>query len=135
MSDLAAICAEQGIEIIPKETAYHRGPNQTCAGQTLARILEKRGAGNLRQTLTTIVETKNNNRQLVAPVIWAVSDISAAYPDWFGSTWLDVFDRIELAELHKTAKANKALAKPRQAIATILFCILAPNFTDQGRLI
>lgn len=135
--DLSAICAESGVEMIPKEDSCRRGPNQTCAGQTLARILEKRGPANLRQTIMTIVETRNNNRQLVAPVIWAVSDLLAAYPDWVGSAWFDAFDEIELAEVHKTAKLNKLLAKPRQAIATMLFGMLAPKFIDkpQGRLI
>jgi hypothetical protein len=80
----------------------------------------------------SIVETKPNKRALIAPVIWAISDVLQAYPDWFGDTWLQVMDGIDLAEMFEQASANRRIAQPRALIATLLFERMRPNFADQA---
>lgn len=107
------------------------------AGNTLERIRKEHGAEHLRSVLISIVETTNNKRMLVAPVIWAVSDILLAHPTWFGGEWLDAMDAIDLAEMHERAKANRRAAQPRQAISTMLFETLSKRFkvVEQERLI
>lgn len=134
-SALASICAELGITVIP--VTKQRGPMETCAINTLARVLNDHGPEHLRSVLMAIVETENNKRMLVAPVIWAVSDILLAHPSWFGGEFLDAMDRIELADMHERAKANRQAAQPRQAIATMLFDVLRKDFQpeEQERLL
>lgn len=132
---LASICSELGITVIP--VTKQRGPMETCAVNTLDRIMTDHGAAHLRSVLMAIVETTNNKRMLVAPVIWAVSDILLAHPKWFGGDFLDAMDRIDLTEMHGLAKANRDAAQPRQAIATMLFEQLRKTFhvEEQERLI
>lgn len=132
---LAKICAELEIVVIP--TTKHRGTMETCAVNTMARILGDHGEQHLRSVLMSIVETENNKRMLVAPVIWALSDILAAHPSWFGGDFLQAMDQIDLAEMHERAKANRQAAQPRQAIATMLFEKLSHTFQveEQARLI
>lgn len=135
MTDLPAILSELGITIVP--VTKQRDVMETCAGNTLERIRKEHGAEHLRSVLISIVETTNNKRMLVAPVIWAVSDILLAHPTWFGGEWLDAMDKIDLAEMHERAKANRRAAQPRQAIATMLFEMLSKRFqvVEQERLI
>lgn len=132
---LASICDELGITVIP--VTKQRGLMETCAVNTLARILSDHGPEHLRSVLMAIVETENNKRMLVAPVIWAVSDILLAHPSWFGGDFLEAMDRIDLAEMHELAKANREAAQPRQAIATMLFDELRKDFQpeEQARLL
>jgi hypothetical protein len=127
---LANICTELGISIVP--VTKQRGPMETYAVNTLARIASEHGEGHLRSVLLTIVETANNQRQLVAPVIWAVSDILLAHPSWFGGELLDAMDAVDLADMHELAKANRRAAQPRQAMATMLFERLRERFGAQG---
>lgn len=135
MTDLSAILSELGIAIVP--VTKQRDVMETCAGNTLERIRKEHGAEHLRSVLISIVETTNNKRMLVAPVIWAVSDILLAHPSWFGGEWLDAMDKIDLAEMHERAKANRRAAQPRQAISTMLFETLSKRFkvVEQERLI
>lgn len=135
MTDLPAILSELGIAIVP--VTKQRDVMETCAGNTLERIRKEHGAEHLRSVLISIVETTNNKRMLVAPVIWAVSDILLAHPAWFGGEWLDAMDKIDLAEMHERAKANRRAAQPRQAISTMLFETLSKRFkvVEQERLI
>lgn len=132
---LASICSEIGITVIP--VTKHRDVMETCAVNTLERILRDHGPEHLRSTLISIVETENNKRMLVAPVIWALSDILAAHPAWFGGDFLQAMDSIDLPEMHERTKANRKAAQPRQAIATMLFEKLNRTFhvEDQARLI
>jgi hypothetical protein len=132
---LASICNELGIRVVP--VTKHREPMETCAVNTLVRILNDHGPEHLRSVLMSIVETENNKRMLVAPIIWAVSDILSAHPSWFSGTFLEAMDKIDLAEMHERAKANREAAQPRQAIATMLFEELRKNFQpeEQARLI
>ena len=135
MTDLPAILSELGIAIVP--VTKQRYVMETCAGNTLERIRKEYGAEHLRSVLISIVETTNNKRMLVAPVIWAVSDILLAHPTWFGGEWLEAMDAVDLAEMHERAKANRRAAQPRQAISTMLFETLSKRFkvVEQERLI
>lgn len=132
---LTSICSELGIVVVP--VTKQRGPMETCAVNTLEHILRDHGEGHLRSVLMAIVETTNNKRMLVAPVIWAVSDILLAHPSWFGGDFLEAMDRIDLADMHELAKANRDAAQPRQAIATMLFDRLREQFQpeEQERLL
>ena len=132
---LSAICAELGITVIP--TNRYRGTMETHAVNTLERILRESGAEHLRSTLIAIVETENNKRALVAPVILGMSDLLLAHPSWFGGDFLAAMDGIDLIEMHERAKANREGATPRQAICTMLFERLSIMFhvEQQGRLL
>jgi hypothetical protein len=132
---LASICSELNVAVIP--VTKHRDVMETCAVNTLERILRDHGPEHLRSTLISIVETENNKRMLVAPIIWAVSDVLLAHPSWFGGEFLQAMDRIHLADMHERAKANRRAAQPRQAIATMLFEELSKTFKveEQERLI
>lgn len=112
-----------------------RGPAQTCAAQTIQRILNEHGEGHAILTLRTIVESENNRSELVAPVIWAVSDIIRAHPSWAdtGLAFLEAFDAIDLGQLRALAKANRRAVAPRKAIATMLFQHLQPVFGEKQR--
>jgi hypothetical protein len=135
---LASICAELGVKVVPNERSRTRGPGETCAEKAMERLLEKHGAGHLTIVLKSIVETEGNELQLVAPVIYAVSDIVLAYPEWTATTaWLDALDKANLAGMWSHAKANRKAAKPRPAISTMLYSFLKPIFVEepQGRLL
>jgi hypothetical protein len=137
MRALADICRDLEIEIVP--TAVRRSPGQTCAAQTMQRILEEHGEGHLILTLRTILESGNNRLELVAPTLWAVSDIILAHPTWTetGLAFIEAFDAIDLSDLRSRAKANRRAVAPRKAIATMLFEHLRPVFESdqQGRMI
>lgn len=132
---LASICAEVGIAVIP--VTKQRDLMETCAVNTLERVLANHGEEHLRSVLISIVETENNKRMLVAPVLLAVSDVLLAHPSWFGGDFLSAMDAIDLANMHERAKANRRAAQPRQAIATMLFEQLREKFqvVEQERLI
>lgn len=117
--NLSDILAELEIVIVP--LTKQRGARETFADNTMVRILAEHGAGHLRSVLMSIVETGDNSKMLIAPVIWAISDVLLAHPSWFGSGWLDALDKIDLSDMHERAKANRQAAQPRQAIATMLF--------------
>lgn len=131
---LSAILDELGVVVVP--VTKQRAPMETCAVNTLARILNDHGSEHLRSVLMSIVETENNKRMLVAPVIWAVSDILLAHPSWFGGDFLEAMDQIDLSELYDRAKTNRRAAQPRQAVATMLFDTLRQQFQseEQARL-
>lgn len=128
---LAGICDELGIRVVP--VTKQREPMETCAVNTLTRILNDHGPEHLRSVLMSIVETENNKRMLVAPVIWAVSDTLLAHPSWFSGAFLEAMDRIDLADMHERAKANREAAQPRQAIATMLFEELRNDFQPEAQ--
>lgn len=135
---LAKICSEMEIRIVTNSQRSGRRlrPCETAAVHTITRILGRHGEGHLVMVLRTIIESENNNRELVAPVIQAVSRIILAHPDWAetGSAWLEAFDAIDLTDLRLKAKANKRASNPRDAIAAMLFERLKDRF-EQPRLI
>jgi len=118
---LRDICRDLDIEII--EVHQTRGPGQTCAVQTLQRILDERGEGHFVMVMRTIMESENNKYELVAPTMWAVSDTILNHPTWAdtGLAWLEFFDTVDLAELARLAKQNKKTVPARRAIATMIF--------------
>ena len=85
-------------------------------------FLAQHGYGHTKLVLTSIHETRSNARGLVAPVIWAVSDLIVAHPAWADrvSDWLAAFDKVDICHLRAFAKQNKSAVKPRAAIATLL---------------
>jgi hypothetical protein len=133
---LAAILDDLGIAVIPFERYRH--PGETHAAETMQRILDRRGAGHLTFVLRSIVETINNKRELVAPMLWAISDMAIAHPEWTQTTqWLDAIDSIDLEEIRHIAKANRNAAPLRPAIATMIYLHLREVFDpkDQRKLI
>jgi hypothetical protein len=128
---LADICHELEIEIVDIRQSRSRRPGQTCAERTLLKILGDEGSAHLRSVLMSIMETENNKLMLVAPVIWAISDVLRGHPDWLGDTWFKALDKIDLAELYINAKKSREAVAPRQAIATMIIERLRPLFVDQ----
>jgi hypothetical protein len=128
---LAGLLREFNVEVIDNRQNHSRKARQTCAGKTLSRVFRLRGYDHLRSVLMSICETRPNKRALVAPVIWAISDVLHAYPDWFGDTWLTTMDGTHLAELFERASANRRIAQPRAAIATLIFERMRPHFPDR----
>lgn len=114
------ICADLDVEIVP--TAARRGAGQSCASQTMKRILDEHGEGHLILVLRSIAETGNNKAELVAPTIWALSDLIRAHPSWVekGLGWFEALDQVDLGELRAHAKANRRAVAPRRALATML---------------
>jgi len=133
---LAEICEEFGVEIVDVSESS-RKPGQTCARKILQKVLTDEGEAHLRSVLITIMETENNKRMLVRPVILAVSDVLRTYPSWFGDTWLRQFDRIELSELYEDAKRDREGVAPRYSMVARLIDRLRPHFNEepQARLL
>lgn len=132
---LADLLAELEIKAISIQR--YRGPMETMAVETMEHILERYGYAHLKMVLMSIVETANNKRELVAPTIWAVSDLVRAHPGWSGrvSDWLAAFDKVDLGQLRAFAKRNRQVVKPRAALATMLYGFLRAELESQGRLI
>ena len=113
MPDVTSICSEFGIAVVPPCRRRTEGPAlETCAASTLQRLLSYWGESHLREALLSIVESAGNERWLIAPAIWAVSDLRLAHPNWFGGDWLDALDAIDLAAVYETAKVNRKLRSP-----------------------
>ena len=87
---LADILGEMDIKIVGLQR--YRGPMETMAVGSLERILRQHGYAHLKMVLMSIVETRNNKRELVAPVIWAISDLIRAHPAWAdrATEWLSL---------------------------------------------
>ena len=130
----AGLLREFHVEVIDNARNRSRAPRQTCAGKTLANIFRLRGYDHLRAVVMTIVETRPNKRALIAPVIRAVSDVLNAYPGWFGDAWFQVMDGIDLAQMFERASANRSIALPRSAIATLIFSRMHKQFPDNVRV-
>jgi hypothetical protein len=128
--DLATICSEFGIEIVPNHV--RRGPMQSYAGKTMETLIRKHGAAHLRMVLMTIVETENHANALAEPILWAVSDVVLAHPSWVdtGSEWLSTFDKIDLLDLWGRVKVGRT-PSAREAIAAILIDRLSVIFPPE----
>lgn len=109
-----------------------REPGETCAEGTLRRLLDRHGEAHLHDVLTIIMETKNNRRALVAPVITAVSATLLAHQGWYARNaglFLEVVDRVRLQDLHARAKRHRRSGvEPWKGIATMLAEELASVF-------
>lgn len=133
---LASICADLEIQVIP--TKRYRHPMETHAGETMQRLLDHHGPGHLALVLRSIAETENNKRELVAPMLWAISDTILAHPTWPATTeWLDALDSVDLAGIREIAKANRRGSALRPAINTMIYLHLRQIFDapKQGRLL
>jgi hypothetical protein len=128
---LAGLLREFNVGVVPITQSRTRAARQTCAGKTLAKIFRERGYDHLRSVLMSFCESSRPNKvMLVAPVIWAVSDVLAARPAWFGGEWLTAMDEVNLAELFALASANRRIAPARSAIATLIFDRMRQQFPD-----
>jgi len=130
---LAGLLREFNVDVVDNARAWRRSARQTCAGKTLARIFELRGYEHLRSVIISICETKNNKKMLVAPVIWAVSDVLHMRPEWFGDRWLGGLDEVALEQLYEQAKLIRRIVKPRFAMATLLIDDMKKYFVDQPK--
>lgn len=130
--ELAGLLDELAITVV--STKGYRAPMTTMAIETMESIIEQRGYENLKLTLMSIAETENNKRELVAPTIWAVSDLVLAHPNWASrvSDWCNSFDKIDLGHLLDFAKENRLAIKPRAALATLLFGFLHAKLEAAG---
>jgi hypothetical protein len=91
---MSSICAEFGIAVVPPCRRRKGGAAlEPCAASTLQRLSSDRGESHLREVLLSIAESAGNDRSLTAPVIWAVSDLLLAHPNWLGGDWLDALIR------------------------------------------
>jgi len=124
---LARICRNLSIKVVP--VSQRRKVRQTIAVKTMERILTDHGPEHLTLVLRSIVETKYNRMELVAPTMLAISDIIIAHPAWAATTnWLDAIDGANLAAMRARARANRRAVQPRAAIATLLFEHLRGTF-------
>ena len=78
---LAKLCSALEIKLVPVTRGRVRA-NETAAVATLRRILTKHGEQHLVMLIRTIAESEGNARALVAPIIWAISDLMLAFPAW-----------------------------------------------------
>jgi hypothetical protein len=128
---VAKICAELGVEIC-KPNEHQAVPGKTTAKATLERIYRDHGEGHLILVLRTITETENAYIRMDAFILHAISDLIAAHPEWSntGLRWLEVFDKIDLAEMQAHAKFNRNVVSQRSAIATMLYQELSRAFEE-----
>lgn len=128
MRDLAAICADVGVEILPTTATVRAG--QTTARSTLQQILEDRGEGHVIQLLRTFTETENHRARIDAFALYAISDIMVSRPAWAdsGLRWYEIFDAIDIAAAQRQAKLNRDVVPQRYGVASALFCDLHSAF-------
>src|ERR1700722_19040983 len=108
-----AILADLEIEVIP--TRQRREPMQTKAGQILRAIFRDHGEGHLIMLLRTITDSNGNEFALIAPCLWAVSDVMRPHPAWrnHGLEWIEGFDGSDLIGMQKIASANRKASPQR----------------------
>lgn len=130
---LATICSDLGITVVHPSKHRPHVPMHTAAENTLESILADYGGNHLRDVLTAITASENNKHMLIAPVIKAVSKIMVEHSTWYEESagkFLEAMDRADLAKLHQQAKADRKIAQPQQAIATLLLEELRKEFRD-----
>jgi len=122
------ICSDLGVSIIAWKEPY--GPLRTKSPKIIRIVLDRHGEGHLIIVLRTIIESTGNECALIAPVIWAVSDLILAHPKWpdHGLAWIEAFDNIDLLDLARKARANRKAVQKRPAMAAMLYERLAPIF-------
>lgn len=123
---------EMGIAVIP--TTKGRCDGETCAVATVAAIIERYDVGHAALVVRSIAETEGNERQLISPVLWSLSDLIAAYPEWAAtSRWLEAFDDIDIGAFVDEARRNRAACPLRPAITTFLGAMLRQVFDPEGK--
>ncbi|WP_051677261.1 hypothetical protein [Bradyrhizobium sp. URHD0069] len=128
--ELASICAELEIEVIPPHVT--RTPGTTKCGNTFERIRRRYGEGHLILLLRTIMESENNRMALVEPVIWAISDVMLANPRWpsRGLEWLAAFDEIDLCEVWAASKEANGAPPERHGVASKITELMQKRFGE-----
>jgi hypothetical protein len=83
--------------------------------------------------LRTFTETENRRVRIGAFALYAISDIMIAYPAWAdsGLRWFEVFDGINLADIQRQAKANRATVPQRYGVAALLHRELNAAFAEK----
>ncbi|THK35636.1 DUF3102 domain-containing protein [Ensifer sp. MPMI2T] len=121
-----SICAEFDVEIIPANEFPK--PGQTRAIVTMRRILVKRGEGHFRLVMSTLAETKGNHWLIEECSLWAVSDLILACSEWIdenASTWLELWDRIELGSIMLAADHLRGTTPLRHALTALIYSRLS----------
>jgi hypothetical protein len=121
MRDLAAICADVGVEVLPTTATVRAG--QTTARSTLQQILEDRGEGHVIQLLRTFTEAENHRARIDTFALYAISDIMVSRPAWAdsGLRWYEIFDAIDIAAAQRQAKLDRDVVPQRYGVASALF--------------
>jgi hypothetical protein len=125
MSDVAAICAEFGIQIVPANV--YPLPGQTRAVATLRRIMHRHGKGHLRLVVATLAETKGNQGLINEYSAWAVSDLIRACSDWVENRteeWFSAWDEIPLGWVMWQCQELSGVIAQRQALAGMMYMLL-----------
>jgi hypothetical protein len=132
MRDALQLFDQLDIKYIPSREAQRRGPMSTCCGNVVERLIRSRGVEHATIVLRAIVESEGNSGELIADIIFAISDIVRMHPRWvdLGLQWLEAFDKINLASIRRTAKATGAV--PLHSAVMVLLCaelerILGPS--------
>jgi len=83
--------------------------------------------------LRTFTETENRRVRIGAFALYAISDIMIAYPAWAdsGLRWFEVFDGINLADIQRQAKANRATVPQRYGVSALLHRELNAAFAEK----
>ena len=83
--------------------------------------------------MRTFTETENRRVRIGAFALYAISDIMIAYPAWgdSGLRWFEVFDGINLADIQRQAKANRATVPQRYGVAALLHRELNAAFAEK----
>ncbi|MGX1256633.1 DUF3102 domain-containing protein [Sinorhizobium fredii] len=121
-----SICAEFDVEIIPANEFPK--PGETRAAATMRRILNKRGEGHLRLVLSTLAETKGNGWLIEEWSLWAVSDLILVCSEWIdenASTWLELWDRLELGAIMLAADHLRGTTPLRYALTALIYSRLS----------
>ncbi len=83
----------------------------------------------------TIVESSEaNQRELIADIIGAISDIVRLHPRWpgLGLEWLEAFDKIDLDAIRKTGKATGV--QPLRGAVMALLCVEIEKILGPAKL-
>jgi hypothetical protein len=85
--------------------------------------------------LRTIVESEGNSGELIADIIFVISDIVRMHPRWvdLGLAWLEAFDKINLASIRKVAKATAAA--PLHSAVMVLLCAELERLLGPSKLL
>ena len=96
------------ITYVPSSEARLHGPMVTCCGNVTERLIRSHGIEHATIVLRTIIETEGNSGELIANIIFAISDIVVTHPRWvgLGLRWLEAFDQISLAAIRRSAKGR-----------------------------
>lgn len=126
----AEVCADLGIKIVPPNIRRRKlGELETCCEKTIDNLIEAEGESHVVLVLKTLTETTNNRRDLIAPTVYAVSDVILAHPKWIkqASIWFEAFDGLDIPALRLRAKKAR-VAEVRRALATLICDRLMPVF-------